>query len=95
MALKRCLDCPRMTNRSRCPEHERARGRRKSEEFGGGYSWARTKERVLARDGGCVMPPPHGGRLEFDHIVPRSQGGSSADDNVRTLCHDHHVEVTR
>jgi hypothetical protein len=37
MALRRCLDCPRLTSRSRCPEHERARSRARGTTTQRGY----------------------------------------------------------
>jgi len=36
----------------------------------------------------------HNGRLEVDHIVPLHRGGSNDDDNLRTLCAEHHRLVT-
>jgi hypothetical protein len=49
---------------------------------------------VMARDGGCVFPgcdrPP--GWCDLHHVVPRHQGGSTAEDNLVPLCRRHHVE---
>lgn len=36
------------------------------------------------------MPRP----VEYDHIVPFSEGGLTVLENIRTLCHDCHVRVT-
>lgn len=35
----------------------------------------------------CVFCGKQGGRLEADHIIPWSAGGSDDMDNLRTLCH--------
>lgn len=53
---------------------------------------------VLFRDGGrCVIAGcTSGHRLEVHHLVPRSQGGDDALDNLATLCwFHHHVAVHR
>lgn len=90
--MRRCLGCNTPIARgSRCANCKTQRG-------GSGWNWGRTRERVFARDGGCVMAPPHGegddALFELDHIVPRSQGGSDLDHNLRTLCRLHHRERT-
>ena len=45
---------------------------------------------VLVRDGRkcllCGRTPKDGIRLEVDHILPRSKGGSNSMDNLQTLC---------
>ena len=45
---------------------------------------------VLVRDGRkcllCGRMPKDGIRLEVDHILPRSKGGSNSMDNLQTLC---------
>ncbi|UXE03310.1 HNH endonuclease [Gordonia phage SummitAcademy] len=35
----------------------------------------------------AVVPPGTGG---VDHIIPRAEGGTNADDNLQLLCEDHH-----
>jgi len=79
--------------KGRCAAHLHAQQQRHNAQFGG-WSWAETRKRIIARDGGCVMPAPHEGALKVDHIVPRSLGGSSEDANLRTLCKAHHDVVT-
>lgn len=84
---------------SRCGPHEqryrlersrRAHGKR----AGSGWAWQAIRERIIRRDGGCVMPGPHAGPLRVDHIRPLSQGGTNGDANLRTLCFAHHRSVT-
>lgn len=43
---------------------------------------------VLLRDGFTCRWCDRQGRLEVDHIIPWSAGGSDASWNLRTLCHD-------
>lgn len=42
--------------------------------------------KVIVRDGGCVDPPPHRGRLEADHLVPVAEGGQTTMENLVTRC---------
>ena len=63
---------------------------------------ASVKREVWARDGGCCRWPVEGGgicgstlRLEFDHVVPRGQGGSSEAANLRLLCRFHNQFTAR
>ena len=49
----------------------------------------RTRIRILSRDGHrCVYcgATSRDSRLEVDHVVPRSRGGTSQDDNLVTSC---------
>lgn len=46
------------------------------------------RELVLRRDRYRCVFCDRGGRLEVDHIVPWSAGGSDDLDNLRTLCHE-------
>lgn len=49
----------------------------------------------MARDGGCVIDHEHAGPLSVDHIIPRSEGGTNDDANLRTLCKRAHDAATR
>jgi 5-methylcytosine-specific restriction endonuclease McrA len=50
---------------------------------------------IIARDGGCVDGGPHTGRLEVDHIIPLSAGGTNGPANLVTRCELHHRAKTR
>lgn len=49
--------------------------------------WARIRSEVFVRDDfTCQYCGKRGGRLECDHIFPRSKGGLSTLDNLQTAC---------
>lgn len=63
---------------------------------------ASVKRQVWMRDGGrCQWPLDSGGicqsteRVEYDHIIPRAMGGSSAPGNLRLLCRFHNDLTAR
>lgn len=61
-----------------------------------GNRWKRTRRRMTSRDKyrcrNCGRP----GRLEVDHILPVSRGGSPWDPgNLQTLCRACHIDKTR
>lgn len=54
-----------------------------------GRAWMETRQRVALRDGlRCVTcgRPWVASRDRTDHVVPRWQGGSDADENLQSLC---------
>jgi 5-methylcytosine-specific restriction endonuclease McrA len=52
------------------------------------------RQAVLERDHHtCTMVGHHEGRLEVDHIIPQSRGGSDDMSNLRTLCRYHHLHL--
>ena len=59
--------------------------------------WARTRARVLREEPLC-RPCNEAGRvsaaLEVDHIVPRTQGGSSERANLQGICRECHRAKT-
>lgn len=58
-------------------------------------AWTIIRSEVFARDEYRCVRCGKGGRLECDHIVPVSKGGSQFDkENLRTLCRGCHVEIT-
>lgn len=72
----------------RCGVHTRAyQARRNASRGGSGWAVTASRERVIARDGGCVGPGPHGGEgFVVDHVVPLWAGGADTDANKQTLC---------
>lgn len=47
---------------------------------------AAQRERILERDGRRCVRCGSGEDLAIDHVIPRSKGGTSDDDNLQTLC---------
>ena len=91
--MLRCLSCtrPALPRHSRCAEHQRQHQNARNAKRGGtGWIWQATRERIIARDGGCRMPEPHEGKLNVDHRTPLSEGGDNSDANLWTLCEAHH-----
>jgi hypothetical protein len=54
--------------------------------WGSRYISKAVKEAVFARDGGVCQHCGSGERIEYDHIVPVSSGGSGEESNVQLLC---------
>jgi HNH endonuclease len=51
------------------------------------------RERIIARDGSCsgrFLGGACSPILDVHHILPESEGGTSDDKNLMTLCHSHH-----
>lgn len=58
------------------------------------------RQRVLARDGRrCWAARWLGGdcssTLDVHHLIPRAEGGLDVEDNLITVCHDHHPVMER
>lgn len=52
-----------------------------------GAEWAVLRAKIFARDDyTCQYCGERGKRLECDHVVPVSRGGSSDEDNLATAC---------
>ena len=50
-----------------------------------GYEWRKTRAYVLARDPVCVSCHRRPSKI-CDHIIPRRQGGSDDESNLRGVC---------
>jgi 5-methylcytosine-specific restriction protein A len=66
---------------------------------GYGHAWRKLREVVMHRDGGLCQACAERGLVtratEVDHIVPKSQGGSDDESNLRALCRACHDEKSR
>ena len=88
--LRPCLGCGLLTTNSRC------RACKAAPRNAGVLSWTQLRRRALQRTGGrceaplCVTPQD---RVAVHHIVPLAEGGANRLDNLRVLCHRHHVEA--
>jgi 5-methylcytosine-specific restriction endonuclease McrA len=71
----------------RCPACQRAKdaARGTTTSRGLGWSYARKRRRILERDGYTCW---RCGLLAttVDHVIPRSQGGTDDEDNLRAAC---------
>jgi 5-methylcytosine-specific restriction enzyme A len=95
-----CIVCGQLTNGSRCPLHDRDKGRKRDTPGRGGPAVIRDyRARALARDGNrcrallddgtrCTAALPE--RLEVHHVRPLVDGGSHSTANLVTLCPRHH-----
>jgi 5-methylcytosine-specific restriction protein A len=72
------------------------RGSRQSRGYGA--AWDALRKRILSRDKGLCQVCLSEGRLrparEVDHKVPKSQGGTDADDNLQAICTPCHKAKT-
>ena len=79
-----------------------SRGSRHERGYGAG--WDATRKRILARDCGLCQECLRQGRVKAvgdkpysawcDHIIPKAEGGTDADDNLQTLCRSCHKAKT-
>jgi len=83
MTLRPCITCGTPSRGSRCPAHKIRNGSTRS--------WRSIRAGILARDQHrcqlCGQPA-----AEVDHITPLAYGGSDHPANLRSLCHDCHVD---
>jgi 5-methylcytosine-specific restriction endonuclease McrA len=82
-----CLVCGRLTEKSRCPDHPRARAPSTRAWHAPGA--AKLRRRILRRDGYLCT---RCGRLaaHVHHIIPAAAGGSNDPSNLTSLCADCH-----
>jgi len=66
VALRRCLDCPRLTPRTRCPEHERVKDRARGTTSQRGYSGEHQKLRAMLLPHAIGQPCPRCGELMLE-----------------------------
>jgi hypothetical protein len=57
-----------------------------SDERPAAHIWAVIRKRIFERDNYTCQYCGRGGRLECDHIIPVSRGGSHDDNNLATAC---------
>lgn len=61
-----------------------------STERGYGGQWRKRRERIMRRDKALCQPCRKGGSVmpavAVDHIVPKAEGGTDADENLQAIC---------
>lgn len=66
---------------------------------GYGREWDKLREKIMLRDLRLCQQCKREGALRpahsVDHITPKSEGGTDAEDNLEALCRDHHMAKTR
>ena len=80
--------CPALAVRGgRCAEHARQHDRQQgtAAQRGYGYAWRQLRRRILARNPTCTICR-QAPAVEVDHIIPRSQGGTDDESNLRATC---------
>lgn len=60
--------------------------RTKVQAYGDYWSWLKTRERILKRDGHKCRRCGATDFLQIDHIIPVAKGGQTVDINLWTLC---------
>lgn len=67
-------------------------------ERGYGTDWDKKRTRILRRDNGLCQPCLRGGRVtaatQVDHVVPKEEDGTDADENLQAICTDCHKAKT-
>jgi 5-methylcytosine-specific restriction endonuclease McrA/predicted kinase len=92
---------------SRCAEHRAVSNQRRDEQRGSstergyGATWQKIRRRILANGPLCADPFGFHADAEevvlaadVDHIMPKHQGGTDADDNLQPLCKRCHALKT-
>lgn len=77
-------------------QSDRVRGGRHARGYG--TLWQRLRERILRRDNGLCQPCLKARRItaanQVDHIVPKAQGGTDAEENLQSICEACHKAKT-
>lgn len=82
MPLRPCIDCQRIGNWSRCPEHDQGSSTARY-----GRGWDALARRVIAEETGCwrcgsaELAPDD--KWTAGHVVDRRHGGRSVRENLR------------
>ena len=96
--------CPALTDGQYCPEHRKLAAVRYNryerdpaiqKMYGG--AWPRIRARFLASHPLCIICQREGRVMaaeEVHHILPLSQGGTHAEDNLMALCKACHSRIT-
>ncbi len=97
-------DCPKLTDGRYCEEHEKliAKNYEKYNRDPAvrkryGRTWKRIRDRYIKAHPLCEECKKNGkitAAEEVHHIIPLSKGGTSADDNLMSLCTPCHSEIT-
>jgi hypothetical protein len=106
--LHPCLECPTLvpSGVSRCAQHAGIQtGRRRQQrrvydsqrvspaQRGLDAEWRKLRAQVIAETGGiCEWPGCGRPGRDLAHIVPWDRGGPNTRENVRWLCHPHHMQ---
>lgn len=66
---------------------------------GYGHDWRITRDRILKRDKYCCVKCAELGFVvkatDVDHVIAKEFGGDDSDENLQSLCRDHHKEKTQ
>jgi 5-methylcytosine-specific restriction enzyme A len=92
MGVRRCIECPQLTHRPRCPACESRRNRERGSSTARGYgsAWQKLSALVIVRDGGlCTLQIP-GVCTTYattaDHRIPKVLGGTDDLENLQGAC---------
>ncbi len=90
MPFVRCPVCRVLVKQDVYRRHTRAhRGPQPSGRYGSTRQWRKLRDRVIARDKGCVVcGTPND--LQVHHIHPKAEGGTDELWNLEARCTDHH-----
>ena len=84
---------------SKAPAWQHRTGKASRHARGYGTAWDRLRETTMLRDLRLCQQCKREGALRpahsVDHITPKSEGGTDAEDNLEALCKPCHMEKTR
>ena len=89
-----CVVCGELSFESRCEAHTVRKPGGSPHLRGSSYSRRKLRRQTLERDfftcQSCGLVDPSGRKLQADHMLALSRGGSSELSNMQTLCGDCH-----